>query len=414
MSLMLFVQCKDDEEEPQPPVVVEKDPVADHTLLVYIAGENSLSGYCDPNVRAMQQGLLAADSTLNLVVFEDNQKLSQSLLFRLERHEEKIDTVTIATFDEDLNSADYEVMAQVVQLAFDACPARHNGVVLWSHAMSWIPSTEFDSKVANGATAVKSEPDETAAAVTKAATNRTYFGQDNTSYMELWDLRKALEAGPHLDYILVDACFFSAVEVAYELRGVTDYIMAAPTEVFGTGYPYSKMLPVLTQINDDNVEEKLVEAAKCFQAVYGTNGTLTVARTSGMEQLAQLWLDSRQKYPEVWEDVAAHPNDWFYKLQKYGRRRVGAYYYYYDFADLLDQVAAEAGATDTQTDVSAAVAFEFHSDIFTDGSEAINIRTCCGFSVSIPELFQLASNASRLNAGYPYTLWGQMTLAGEE
>ncbi len=410
MSLMLFVQCEDDDEvvEPQPPVVEEQDPVADHTLLVYIAGENSLSGYCDPNVRAMQQGLLAADSTLNLVVFEDNQKLSQSLLFRLVRHGEKIDTVTIATFD-DLNSADYEVMEQVVQLAFNTCPARHNGVVLWSHAMSWIPSTEFDSKVANTATALKRE-----SAATRSATPPTYFGQDNTSYMELWDLRKALEVGPHLDYILVDACFFSTVEVAYELRGVADYIMAAPTEVFGTGYPYAEMLPVLTQINDDNLEEKLIEAAKCFEAEYGSNGTLTVARTAGMEQLAQLWIESRSKYPEIWEDIAANPNDWFFNLQKYGRRRVGAYYYFYDFADLLDQVAVAAGAADPRTDVSAAVAFEFHSDVFTDGLEAINIRTCCGLGVSIPELFQLASNSSRLKAGYPYTLWGQRTLAGAE
>lgn len=394
MLLTLSVQCSDENEVENPIVNPdEQEVVADHTLLVYIAGENSLSMYADPNIKAMQQGLLNADSTLHLIIFEDNQKLSQSLLFRLERNGEKIDTVMIAEYA-DLNSADPDVMREVVRTAFATNPARHNGVVLWSHAMSWIPSANFAAQ---------------SRATDSMRGKVAYFGQDNSSYMELWDLRSALEAAPHLDYILVDACFFSTVEVAYELRGVTDYIMAAPTEVFGTGYPYQNMLPILTEINDDNVEAKLVEAAGIFQQTYGSNGTLSVIRTSGMETLAQQWVASHAQYPEVWAEIQESPKTWFNSLQHYGRNRVGALYYYYDFADLLNQVAAKGGAEAAQTDVSDAVAFSFYSPIFTDNSEALYINTCCGLGVSVPEMFSLCSNASRLKAAYPYTQWGQLT-----
>jgi hypothetical protein len=392
MMFFLSVQCTDDEEEE--PIVPQQDVcrTADHTLLVYIAGENSLSGYADPNIRLMEQGLLKADSALHLIIFEDNQKLSKSLLFRVDRHDETLDTVQIATFDEDLDSADPEVMKQVVQLAFADSPASIKGLVLWSHAMSWIPSTNFQtpSRAEDGPNRMPA-----------------YFGQDNTDYMELWELREALEAGPHLDYILVDACFFSMAEVAYELRGVTDYMMAAPTEVFGAGYPYQNVIPLLTQMNASNREEKLTEAAKAFQAEYGTNGTLSLLRTAGTESLMEQWRASRAKYPEVWAAMEMSPTTWFTRLQHFGRRRVGALYYFYDFADVLDQVAAEAGDSTYQTDVSATVAYEFHSSVFTDYSEELRIRTCCGLGVSIPELFQLATNCDRMTAGYPMTQWGR-------
>jgi hypothetical protein len=70
-------------------------------------------------------------------------------------------------------------------------------------------------------------------------------------------------------------------------------------------------------------------------------------------------------------------------------------------------VAAEAGDSTYQTDVSATVAYEFHSSVFTDYSEELRIRTCCGLGVSIPELFQLATNCDRMTAGYPMTRWGR-------
>jgi hypothetical protein len=381
----LSVQCHEDDDSK---TVTDPETTQRHTLLVYIAGDNSLSRYADPNIRLMQQGLLQRDSTLNLIIFNDNYDLVRSQLYELRAHEGKIDTTIIATFDTDLNSADAAVMRQVVNLAFTHSETELNGLVLWSHAMSWIPSENYSSSPAQRAPA--------------------YFGQDGSSYMELWDMHDALADGPHLDYILVDACFFSTAEVAYELRDVTDYLVAAPTEVFGTGYPYQNVLPILDEMTADNREEVLTRVVKAFQEEYVTNGTLTLTRTAGMSTLAKQWADSREKYPEVWASIAANPVDWHERLQRYGRRRVGAYYYYYDFADLLEQVAAEAGHPET-IDVSEAVVYEYHSSLFTDYYEPLPINTCCGIGVSVPELFQLATNATKLSSAYTLTQWGKET-----
>jgi hypothetical protein len=418
---LLLVQCSDNtEEEPLPQVVDDSDAVADHTLLVYIAGDNSLSGYADNNIRLMEKGLLKADSSLNLIVFEDNQKLNKSILFRLERHNEKLDTVQVADLGGDLDSADPEVMKRVVKLAFANSPAKHNGVILWSHGMSWIPSSSFTASASRtGNESADNDADDSSVGADAAEDTcgsqpskmAAYFGQDidYSDYMELWELRSALEEAPHLDYILVDACYFSTVEVAYELRGVTDYLLAAPTEVFGTGFPYQNILSVLPTMNDDNRESVLTDVALAFQNEYGSNGTLALVRTAAMEQVMTHWLESRERYAQVWAKMQNSPKVWFNRLQRYGRNRVGALYYFYDFADVLNQVAAEAGDSTYQADVSDAVAWEYHSAIFTDYMEPLTINTSCGLGVSVPELFQLASNSAKMTEAYPLTQWGAAT-----
>lgn len=42
-----------------------------------------------------------------------------------------------------------------------------------------------------------------------------------------------------MEYILFDDCYMSSLEVAYELRHVTNYMIACPTEVMVFGMPYS-------------------------------------------------------------------------------------------------------------------------------------------------------------------------------
>ena len=51
------------------------------------------------------------------------------------------------------------------------------------------------------------------------------------SKMEIADVAAALDDFPRLDFILFDACFMQAVEVAYELRHVAKYIASSPAEI---------------------------------------------------------------------------------------------------------------------------------------------------------------------------------------
>ena len=52
-------------------------------------------------------------------------------------------------------------------------------------------------------------------------------------------------AGFHTDYILFDACYMGNVETAYELKDVTDFLVASSMEISSMGVPYRQAAPYL-------------------------------------------------------------------------------------------------------------------------------------------------------------------------
>jgi hypothetical protein len=105
-------------------------------------------------------------------------------------------------------------MQEILSRTFDNFPAKSYGLVLWSHGDGWLPYRKITPRS---------------------------FGQDGNNKMNISDLRKAL-GNHHFDFILFDACFMQAVEVAYELRACSDYFIGSPTEIPGPGAPYQTLV----------------------------------------------------------------------------------------------------------------------------------------------------------------------------
>ena len=70
-----------------------------------------------------------------------------------------------------------------------------------------------------------------------------YFGGTTSEYQtDISTLSEAIkECGVKMEYILFDDCYMSSIEVAYELKDVTDYLIASTCEVMAYGMPYSTM-----------------------------------------------------------------------------------------------------------------------------------------------------------------------------
>jgi len=58
--------------------------------------------------------------------------------------------------------------------------------------------------------------------------------------MEIKDLKYSL-SDLKFEYILFDACYMSSIEVLYEMRNNSRYILASPSEVISYGFPYEKI-----------------------------------------------------------------------------------------------------------------------------------------------------------------------------
>ena len=114
------------------------------------------------------------------------------------------------------------------------------GLVYWSHGDGWLPYP------------------------LRAGTR--WVGQDEgngDNRMNISEFVEILKSAPHFDFILFDACFMQAVEVAYELRDYTDYCIGSPTEIPGPGASYDVVVPAMF-----SAEDAAVNVAKAYYEPY--------------------------------------------------------------------------------------------------------------------------------------------------
>jgi len=152
-------------------------------------------------------------------------------------------TVVADTIDSyvEQNSLDINIMSTVINKVLTDFEADSYGLVLWSHANGWLPTSQ-EQEVS-----------------TKA------FGEDlnnnpkaDGTQMDILDLRSALEACPLFDYILFDACDMQGIEVAYELRNCAGYFISSPGEIPAYGAPYNDVVPAL--FSDNGAAEAIAQA----------------------------------------------------------------------------------------------------------------------------------------------------------
>lgn len=115
-----------------------------------------------------------------------------------------------------------------------------------------------------------------------------YFGGLTQEYqIETSVLAQAiLESGITMEYILFDDCYMSSIEVAYDLKDVTKYLIASPTEVMAYGFPYHECGKYLI----GNVDYKgVIQAFYEFYSQYTyPYGTAAVTNCQELEQLANI------------------------------------------------------------------------------------------------------------------------------
>jgi hypothetical protein len=108
-------------------------------------------------------------------------------------------------------------------------PAKRYALVIWDHGAGWKTKS-----------------------ITKGAVEDATSG----SFMSLPDLAKAVrDSEVHLDLINFDACLMAMYEVAYEFKGLTDYMVFAEETEPGDGDPYDTILAALAQNPTMNAKE---------------------------------------------------------------------------------------------------------------------------------------------------------------
>ena len=220
-----------DPDAPDPAKIGQPGVTLDNTHIVYMAGENSLARFVDADSLEIAEGATRLPDGARVVVFIDDARSSRICVGT---NKEPLQTVRL--FPRNITATDSAEMVGVLNEIFTTYPARHYGLTFWSHASGWVEHAQA-SRVRRRSYGIDNGV-------------RDRYSNDGRE-MDITTLAGVLAHVPHTDYILFDACFMQCVEVAYELRNATDYVISSPAEIPGDGAPYQLMLPLMCAATPD-------------------------------------------------------------------------------------------------------------------------------------------------------------------
>lgn len=270
--------CSDKEEPGYTP-----PETAAQTHLMYMPWSGNLTSYFRTNIEDMARVVaegIPADVRVLVYFMESPDEAS---LFELYRRGGRCERLTLRTYDPAPDFTAAEGIASVLGDVKREAPALRYSMSIGSHGMAWLPAV---SSVPGRATAPARREYWEHAAPNRPLT-RWFGGTSPDHRTEIATLAEALaRTGLHMEYILFDDCYMSSVEVAYELRGVTDYLIGSTSEIMAYGFPYASAgRHMLGEVDYEGI-------CDAFHAFYSTYtypyGTIGVTRCAGLEKFADI------------------------------------------------------------------------------------------------------------------------------
>ena len=369
MTMLMFVGCGKDDPETE-------DPVAERTVLIYMAAQNNLTlwpntsnRFAEYDLKEIKKGIESMGDN-HLVIYVDKAKDPISgyddykpyLL-----HYRKGELRDSIPLDESMLPCDPATMKTVIEKAFTDYPGKDYGLVLWGHASGWLFKND---SIANN-----------------SARNRAYGGTNkngsNQGSGDLWmnipTLAKTLKTLPHLKFIFADCCNMMCAECAYELKDVCDYFIGSPAEIPGAGAPYDLIVPAM-------MEKESFWTSICdnYAAKYPKHLPLAVVKSSEMASLAAATKTVLQSMKAA-DNLSQYPNlsGLIYYLK----------YNLYDINHFIKTYATEAEYASWKQALDKAVVYKIFSTrwdtnnfvTFMDFYGNMNEENYGGMSMFIPQ-----------------------------
>ena len=321
----VFFSCEKDNE----PLITP----AEKTIIVYMAADNDLSNDALLNIRQMQRSY--REVGIHFIVFVDAAGKPPCLL---KIKENGCDTVKIFS---ELNSADSQTLNNVLCDVIKRYPAHNYGLILWSHASSWLP----------------------------AGVRVQSFGKDGNTEMNIPALASALPV--YFDFILFDACLMGSVEALYELRGKTDYVIASSSETMADGFPYAHIMPEFLQRNID-----LQKITEMYFDFYNQKENAERSATIALIDVRELGSLAMEMNKLTAENEAQQID-----RSAVQRLDVLAKQYHFDLLDFVNKTFPQVNKTSFVAQLNKTVLYKAHTPKLLG---AYDINTYCGLSCYIP------------------------------
>lgn len=341
--------------------IVPKPPVS-RTIIVYMGGNNNLQNETYEKIESLKQGYKAGMGRLLIyqAIRDDVPRLLEIVADPSGKGVEKV----LKTYEKH-NAADAAVFSQVLAEVKQTAPAQSYGLILFSHASGWLPQ----------GTLIKP---------------RTLL-QNSESDLELRDFAAALPDNS-FDFIIFESCFMTGIEVIYELKDKTRYIVASSAEILSPGFTpiYPELLPYLyTKEADLKGFSKQVFDYYNNQSGDYRSATISMIDLRPLSELAT-WarINATKPLQESELRLVQH-------FDRYANYRL-----FFDFADYYSRRTSAESQTNLRSILNKIVVYKASTPQFLLGQGGFTIRTHSGLTSYIPQ-----TGFPYLNAEYAKLKW---------
>lgn len=328
---MVGVSCSNGDSPDGPDVPVT--PVG-QTVFMFFPWSNSLLSDFRRTVEDMQTVVAQRSMKDERIMVFIATSEREAVLFELKKQNGRCLTDTLRRYsDRPFTSRQWltSLFSEVMTLA----PASRYGMVVGCHGLAWVPVQgqrnarkrlgsqeridEEDNLYKEERIDKEGEPNDLMHfEVQGPVTTRFIGGTYPETQIETTDLADAMaDAGFHTEYILFDACYMSSVEVAYELKDVTHYLIASPTEVLSYGFPYITMgKHLLGTPNYKGIVDSFISFYSSYNLPYGTVAVTDCTQLDALAAIAQQInaADAEQLVPNGVQIMDGYSPTLFYDL----------------------------------------------------------------------------------------------------
>ncbi|MFV0418892.1 MAG: clostripain-related cysteine peptidase [Dysgonomonas sp.] len=357
LYILIFISCfgcscsSDDDENSK----------IDHVLLVYLGGDNNLSDETDLKLEAISRGW-QSDSKSRILVYQDAKDMSARLLEITGNGS----FVTIGQYGKE-NSANKDVFHRVITDAKTLYPHAHFNLLVFSHASGWLPSGSLQSP--------------------KSLIQVKSIFVDGENQMELADFASAIP-DKAFHTIIFEACFMAGIEVVYQLKDKTDYILASSTELLSPGftYIYPQELSKLVYNND---EQFMQAAFNYFDQQNGDmrSASFSLIKTDSLDVLAHYIKENCDFSKEISLSELQHFDRYFYRL-------------FFDFEDYYIRLMPEDKKEYFLKLIDDIIVYKLATDTFMLGYNGFMINKHSGMTTYV-----MQTEFPTLNENYRYLDW---------
>lgn len=273
---LLFASCENEEPE----------RINEKTLFMYLPWSSNLTGHFYTNISDMEECISRKGLNNEKVIVFISTDDTEATMFEIIYKKGKCERKTLKNYTNPSFTTS-EGITSILNDMKTFAPAHTYAMTVGSHGMGWLP---VDNTRARSVSDIKKHWEYEGVPLTR------YFGGTTREYqtdVSAFALGIA-DAGIKMEYILFDDCYMSSIEVAYELKDVTGYLIGSTSEMMAYGMPYATVGGYLLGKPD---YEAICDEFYAFYSMYKyPYGTLAVTDCSELDNMAAIMKEINSRY----------------------------------------------------------------------------------------------------------------------